>query len=114
MDSSALSVGGVGTRSLRTLPHTGLCTAGLRRRLPTAVGVLPVRRGRGRLARIDLAAILQLVLSIDNDDITWVQAAADAHGIRSGLRDGDGLNLGGVAVLDDIDVRALWATLNSR
>ena len=44
-------------------------------------------------AGIDLAAVLQLVLAVDDDDVAGIQSGADADAVVGGLRDGDVVNL---------------------
>src|SRR5260370_340018 len=63
--------------------------------------------------RNDFAAILQLVLAIDNHDIARIQPIGQANAVACGQRDSDGMNFHLVVVADRIDVRSLWAALNS-
>src|SRR2546421_12965147 len=77
----------------------------LRRGLLRASGVLRVCSGGGSGGRADLAAVLQLVLPVDDDHVTAVDASGQADAVAAGLRYGDVLDFGGVAVLHDVDVR---------
>src|SRR5207249_10736010 len=61
--------------------------------------------------------ILQLVLAIDNHDITGIQTRAHADAVAGSLRDGDGINsrnrvLRRGVFSDTIDISTLWAALN--
>ena len=71
----------------------------------------------GRRTRIDFGPILQLVLAIDDDDITGIQTGTQADAVASSLRNGDGINfrnriLASEVFSDSIEVSTLRATLN--
>src|SRR5438270_8154485 len=76
----------------------------LRRWLLRASGVLRVCSGGGSGGRTDLAAVLQLVLPVDDNHVAAVDAGGEADAVAAGLRYGDVLDFRGVPVLHDVDV----------
>src|SRR6266436_5926335 len=107
----------------------GLIAETLRRGLRRARGLWRTLSGRrrpraaihairaGRSAWIDSGPILQLVLAIDNHDITGIQTRAQADAVAGSLRDGNGINsrnrvLRSGVFSDTIEVSTLRAALN--
>src|SRR6267378_62396 len=68
------------------------------------------RASRG--AGIDLGAILQFVLAIDNDDVAGIQSRVQTGAVASCLGDGDGANLRGVVAAGGVDINPLGTALN--
>src|ERR1700676_2142050 len=66
------------------------------------------RRGRG----IYLAAVLELVLPVDNRNVTHIQAGAQSDGVGCGLCDRHGSYFNGVVSPNDVHVGALWPALD--
>src|ERR1700730_12121137 len=71
-----------------------------------------VRRASRRCVSFDLAAVLQLVLTICDHDISRLKSRADSYRVARGERDRDRLDLYGIVFLHQIDIRALRAALN--
>ncbi len=68
-------------RSFRTAPPA-LRVALLRGGLLRSIGVLRAWCACGRRGGIDLAAVLQLVLPVDDHDIAGIQSSAEPNAIR--------------------------------
>src|ERR1700675_225229 len=62
----------------------------------------------------DLAAVLQLVLAVHYDRVSWLDPAADSHGVPGGQRHRDHLYFHGIVWLRQIHVGALRPTLDRR
>src|ERR1700680_2677897 len=116
MHSLRLPCGVALLRSVRAATHArrtllrvpGLLRRGLRR----PVRVRRVRCSRRRGGGIDLATVLQLVLSVDNYDIAGIYSRAQSDAVGRGLCDRYGSDFNGVVRPNDIHVGALWPALD--
>src|ERR1700676_4820049 len=98
------------------LAFVGRLGLGRRRRLVLALRRSPgwVGRPSGGIAGFNLAAVLQLVLAVNDHGVTRLESLADAHGVtrRKGQR--DLLDFHGMVWQRQIDVGALRPALDGR
>src|SRR6266446_4848474 len=80
--------------------------SGRRRR----ASIWAARANRG--AGIDLGAVLQFVLAIDNDDVAGIQSRVQTDAVASCLRNSDGANLRCAVAAGSVDISSLGAALN--
>src|SRR5258708_35750076 len=76
--------------------------------------VSPATLSSARSAGIDLRPILKFVLTVNHDDITGIQAGAQAHVVTGSLRDGHDSNLDRVIGAGGVDISSLGTALNGR
>lgn len=110
MDSSALPGIVAGLRGLALACGRRSCGRGLPGHRSTVCGLRSLGARGDRWS--DLAAVLQLVLPVDDDEFAAVETGAEANEISSGLCQSDGPNLDGVVRIDGVHVGALGPALD--
>ncbi len=75
---------------------------------------IEIDRLAARRAGVNAAAVLKLVLAVDDDGIARTQTFADGDGVARVERHGHRLNLDAAILLSQVNVGPLWAARDSR